>query len=305
MQLNELAELRDGAYENTRIYKERTKKWHDSRLRGNKDFKVGDKVLLYNSRLKMYPGKLKSKWSGSNIVKMVYPYGAVEIIDKNGCNFKVNGQRLKKYYECDIDKEVDEVIEFENGDVAGKEIDKVAEVSIIWNPMCVVGMLAQHPAHSPTVVQQPTSTMVYTSKFTQPHPGQGVLDPTPAHYASPATSLPSAFSTMTLQDLTWHIDTEFDAFDFSAKDFLARHILLRCDRPGDLYPVTKPSTTPTAFLSTSTSTWYQRLGHPGDEVLRFIVSRQFISKNMAGVELILHHENIHRIVMRKPGTGHG
>ncbi|GKB85250.1 reverse transcriptase domain-containing protein [Tanacetum coccineum] len=115
MQLNELAELRDGAYENTRIYKERTKKWHDSRLRGDKDFKVGDKVLLYNSRLKMYPGKLKSKWSGPNIVKTVYPYGAVEIIDKNGFNFKVNGQRLKKYYEGNIDKEDDEVIEFENG----------------------------------------------------------------------------------------------------------------------------------------------------------------------------------------------
>ncbi|GJW90316.1 reverse transcriptase domain-containing protein [Tanacetum coccineum] len=61
MQLNELVELRDDAYENTRIYKERIKKWHDSRLRGNKDFKVGDKVLLYNSRLRMYPGKLKSK----------------------------------------------------------------------------------------------------------------------------------------------------------------------------------------------------------------------------------------------------
>ncbi|GJZ77239.1 reverse transcriptase domain-containing protein, partial [Tanacetum coccineum] len=43
MKLNELMELRDGAYENTRIYKERTKKWHDSRLCGDKDFKVGDK----------------------------------------------------------------------------------------------------------------------------------------------------------------------------------------------------------------------------------------------------------------------
>ncbi|GJT29829.1 reverse transcriptase domain-containing protein [Tanacetum coccineum] len=84
MQLNKLAELRDGAYENTRIYKERTKKWHDSRLRGDKDFKVGDKVLLYNSRIKMYPEKLNSKWSGLNIVKRVYPYGAVEIIDRNG-----------------------------------------------------------------------------------------------------------------------------------------------------------------------------------------------------------------------------
>ncbi|GJY99408.1 reverse transcriptase domain-containing protein [Tanacetum coccineum] len=61
MQLNELAELRDGAYENTRIYKERTKKWHDSSLHGDKDFKIGGKVLLYNSRLKMFPGKLKSK----------------------------------------------------------------------------------------------------------------------------------------------------------------------------------------------------------------------------------------------------
>nr|GEU33042.1 hypothetical protein [Tanacetum cinerariifolium] len=83
MQLNELAELRDGAYDNTRIYKEQTKKWHDSRLHDDKDFKVGDRVLLYNSCLKMYPGKLKTKWSGSNIVKTIYPYGAVEIINKN------------------------------------------------------------------------------------------------------------------------------------------------------------------------------------------------------------------------------
>ncbi|GJU15880.1 reverse transcriptase domain-containing protein [Tanacetum coccineum] len=115
MQLNELAYLRDGAYENTRIFKERTKKWHDSRLRGDKDFKVGYKVLLYNSRLKMYPGKLKSKWSGPNIVKMVYPHGAIEITNRDRVSFKVNRQRLKKYYEDNIDKEDDEVIEFENG----------------------------------------------------------------------------------------------------------------------------------------------------------------------------------------------
>ncbi|GJV54175.1 reverse transcriptase domain-containing protein [Tanacetum coccineum] len=91
MQRNELAELRDGAYKNTRIYKEQPNKWHDSRLRGNRDFKVSDKVLLYNSRLKMYPGKLKSKWSGLNIIKRVYPYEAVEIIDMDGFSFKVNG----------------------------------------------------------------------------------------------------------------------------------------------------------------------------------------------------------------------
>ncbi|GJV39149.1 reverse transcriptase domain-containing protein [Tanacetum coccineum] len=115
IQLNELAELRDGAYENTRIYKEWTKKWHDSRLRGDKDFKVGDKVLLYNSCLKMYPRKLKSKWSSLDIVKTVYPHRAIEITDRNGVSFKVNGQRLKKYYGGNIDKEDDEVIEFENG----------------------------------------------------------------------------------------------------------------------------------------------------------------------------------------------
>nr|GEX02300.1 ribonuclease H-like domain-containing protein [Tanacetum cinerariifolium] len=56
---------------------------------------------------------------------------------------------------------------------------------------------------------------------------------------------------------------EIDAFGISVKDYLTRHILLRCDSSGDLYPVTKPSTSPTAFLSTSASTWHQRLGHPG------------------------------------------
>ncbi|GJS62893.1 hypothetical protein Tco_0677457 [Tanacetum coccineum] len=107
-------ESRDGAYENTRIYKERTKIWHDSILCGDKDFKAGDKVLLYNSRLKMYSGKLKSKWSDPNIVKTVYPHGAIEITVRDGFSFKVNGQRLKQYYRGDIDKEDDEVIELEN-----------------------------------------------------------------------------------------------------------------------------------------------------------------------------------------------
>ncbi|GJV00097.1 hypothetical protein Tco_1329367 [Tanacetum coccineum] len=113
MELNELIELRDGAYENTRIYKERTKKWHDSRLRGDKDFKVGDNVLLFNSRLRMHPGKLKSKWYDPNVVKTVYPYGTVEITNKNGISFNVNGQRLKKYYDGHIDTKGKEVVEFE------------------------------------------------------------------------------------------------------------------------------------------------------------------------------------------------
>ncbi|GJU77726.1 reverse transcriptase domain-containing protein [Tanacetum coccineum] len=110
MELNELMELRDGAYENTWIFKERTKRWHDSRLRGDKNFKEGDKVLLFNSRFKMHPCKLKSKWYGPNMVKTVYPYGTVKIIDKNEISFKVNGQRLKKYHDGHIDAEEKEVV---------------------------------------------------------------------------------------------------------------------------------------------------------------------------------------------------
>ncbi|GJU87208.1 putative nucleotidyltransferase, ribonuclease H [Tanacetum coccineum] len=113
MELNELMELRDGAYENTWIYKERTKRWHDSRLRGDKNFKEGDKVLLFNSRFKMHPGKLKSKWYGPNMVKTVYPYRTVEIIYKNEISFKVNGQRLKKYHDGYIDAEEKEVVELD------------------------------------------------------------------------------------------------------------------------------------------------------------------------------------------------
>ncbi|GJV58055.1 DNA-directed DNA polymerase [Tanacetum coccineum] len=113
MELNELIGLRDSAYENTRIYKERTKKWHDSRLRGDKNFKVGDMVLLFNSRLKMHLGKLKSRWYGLNVVKTVYPYGTVEITYKNRISFKVNGQMLEKYHERHLDTEHKEVVEFE------------------------------------------------------------------------------------------------------------------------------------------------------------------------------------------------
>jgi len=91
-----LEELRIDAYDNARIYKERTKKWHDKHIL-KKDFKSGDLVLLFNSRLKLFPGKLKSRWSGPFQVRKVYPYGAVEIFSEEKGSFKVNGQRLKVY----------------------------------------------------------------------------------------------------------------------------------------------------------------------------------------------------------------
>ncbi|XP_042410060.1 uncharacterized protein LOC121999439, partial [Zingiber officinale] len=76
LQLNELDELRLDAYEHARSYKERIKKWHDQHIL-RKIFKEGDLVLLFNSRLKLFPGKLKSRWTGPFEVKKVYPFGAV------------------------------------------------------------------------------------------------------------------------------------------------------------------------------------------------------------------------------------
>ncbi|GKE00088.1 hypothetical protein Tco_1388071 [Tanacetum coccineum] len=113
MELNKLGEFRDGAYENTRTYKEKNKKWHDSNLRGDNDFKIGDKVLLFKSHFKLYPWKLKSKWCSPFVVKTVYPYGAIEIADNSNVSFKVNGHRLKKYHIGGFDKE-EEVFELNN-----------------------------------------------------------------------------------------------------------------------------------------------------------------------------------------------
>ena len=97
LQLNELDELRLFAYENAKIYKERTKRWHDRHIL-QRDFEVGDSVLLYNSCLKLFPGKLKSRWSGPFIVTKVAPHGVIEIMHPDKGKFKVNGHRLKIYY---------------------------------------------------------------------------------------------------------------------------------------------------------------------------------------------------------------
>nr|GFC05545.1 reverse transcriptase domain-containing protein [Tanacetum cinerariifolium]GFC05568.1 reverse transcriptase domain-containing protein [Tanacetum cinerariifolium] len=97
LQLNELNELRDQAYENSLIYKERTKKLHDDKIK-NRIFNVGDQVLLFNSRLKIFSGKLKSRWSGPFTISEIYPYGTSKLIHPDGCNFKVNCHRLKHYH---------------------------------------------------------------------------------------------------------------------------------------------------------------------------------------------------------------
>nr|GEU77449.1 reverse transcriptase domain-containing protein [Tanacetum cinerariifolium] len=87
VQLNELNKLRDQAYENSLIYKEKTKKIHDSKIK-DRVFNVGDRVLLFNSRLKIFLGKLKTCWTGPFTVAYVFPYGTIELSQADGPNFK-------------------------------------------------------------------------------------------------------------------------------------------------------------------------------------------------------------------------
>nr|GEU85904.1 hypothetical protein [Tanacetum cinerariifolium] len=105
IQINELNELHDQSYENSLIYKEKTKRLHDSKIK-NRVFNIGDKVLLFNSRLKIFSGKLKSRWSGPFTISQVYPYGTVELSQLEGPNFKVNGHRIKHYFGEDVPKSV-------------------------------------------------------------------------------------------------------------------------------------------------------------------------------------------------------
>jgi hypothetical protein len=92
-----LEEIRLRAYENAEIYKEKTKCFHDRKLR-LREFKPGQKVLVFQSRFKFTAGKLKSKWTGPYEVVRVSPYGAVELYDKKTTTtFQVNGHRLKIY----------------------------------------------------------------------------------------------------------------------------------------------------------------------------------------------------------------
>ncbi|XP_022883475.1 uncharacterized protein LOC111400291 [Olea europaea var. sylvestris] len=86
LQLNELDEFRMEAYENSKLYKERTKKWHD----------------MHIQRLKLFPGKLRSRWSGPYTVTKVLPYGAIQVSHETKGTFTVNGQRLKHYWGGDF-----------------------------------------------------------------------------------------------------------------------------------------------------------------------------------------------------------
>ena len=90
--LNELDEFRLKAYESSALYKEKTKKYHDLKVE-KLEFMVGDLVFLYNSRLHLFPGKHKSKWTGPYLVTQLFPHGSVQMETMKSVRFKVNGQQ--------------------------------------------------------------------------------------------------------------------------------------------------------------------------------------------------------------------
>ena len=104
LKLNVLEELRNEAYDNARIYKDKTKKWHNQRIL-RREFRAGDQVFLFNSKLRLFPGKLKSKWSGPYTVVSSTTFGAITLRTDAGEEFKVNGQRLKHYLSRESGKE--------------------------------------------------------------------------------------------------------------------------------------------------------------------------------------------------------
>lgn len=96
IQLEELEEICHVAYESSRIYKEKTKSFHDKKIL-KREFKVGYQVLLFNWRLRLFLGKLKSKSTGPYEIKDVRPYGAIFLVGKDGMEFTVNGEQCKSY----------------------------------------------------------------------------------------------------------------------------------------------------------------------------------------------------------------
>ncbi|XP_009800945.1 uncharacterized protein LOC107832370 [Nicotiana tabacum] len=110
MKLNELDEFCLHAYENTKLYKEKTKRWHDKNIH-NREFKPGQLVLLFNSRLRLFMGKLKSRWSGLFEVVRVTSHGAIELHVVGGeRTFIVNEQRVKHYYGGDFNRHKSKVL---------------------------------------------------------------------------------------------------------------------------------------------------------------------------------------------------
>ncbi|GKE02975.1 hypothetical protein Tco_1390958, partial [Tanacetum coccineum] len=117
LQINELDELRLDAYESSISYKERTKRWHHKRIKTPTDYEKRNNVLLLNSRLRLFTGKLKSRWYGPFIVSRDMKGGVIELRDEEGNEFIINKQRVKPYKKDISDFDADDDITLDDGGV--------------------------------------------------------------------------------------------------------------------------------------------------------------------------------------------
>jgi hypothetical protein len=130
MQVSELEEWREKTYHNAKIYKERTKRWHDKRLK-KKEFKPGDKVLLFNSRVKLFGhGILQSKWEGPFKVIEVASHGVVRLQNDEGKLFKVNGQRLKVFLDAQLPEEELDIVNYIEFEITKRKKGYLAKLYI-------------------------------------------------------------------------------------------------------------------------------------------------------------------------------
>nr|GEW07517.1 hypothetical protein [Tanacetum cinerariifolium] len=110
LQINELDEIRLDAYETSISYKERTRKWHDKRIKALTNYEKGDKVLLFNLRLRLLPKNLKSRWYGPFSVCKDMQNSAIELYDEDENGFIVNKQRVKPYQKSVLETNKDDNI---------------------------------------------------------------------------------------------------------------------------------------------------------------------------------------------------
>ncbi|GJU43550.1 reverse transcriptase domain-containing protein [Tanacetum coccineum] len=117
LQINDLDELRLNAYESSISYKERTKRWHNKRIKTPTEYENGNKVPLFNLRLSLFPGKLNSRWYGPFSVSKDMKNGAIKLYDENASKFIVNKQCVKPYQKdtLNVVKDDDITIEDEGG----------------------------------------------------------------------------------------------------------------------------------------------------------------------------------------------
>ncbi|GKA58026.1 hypothetical protein Tco_0757214 [Tanacetum coccineum] len=114
VQINELDEMRLDAYESSISYKERIKRWHDKRIKAPTNYERGDKVLLFNSHLRLFPRKLKSRWYRPYSVCKDMKNSAIELYDEDGNKFIINKQRVKPYQKSVLDTNRDEDMSLDN-----------------------------------------------------------------------------------------------------------------------------------------------------------------------------------------------